>query len=628
MLSSFGWKGGLKMLSKIKRLVIGKPLKNEELEGEKYGILWGLPILSSDAISSVAYGGQEILIILIPALGVLAYKKLVEVSIAIILLLLLLMLSYRQTIDSYPNGGGAYIVAKENLGKKWGVLAGAALSVDYVLTVAVSISSGVEQLTTAFDNLKPYAVLISILIILFLMLGNLRGIRESSKLFGLPAYAFIVGIVFLLAVGAYRWLIGDIPKSPEQLATNIKISHSFMIILLLKAFSNGCSALTGVEAISNAVPNFKNPSTKHAKTVLLLLSIIILVLFGGTALLANVFHVIPGENAYLILLAESIVGKGFVFYYILFTTLIILSMAANTAFSGFPLLISVMAKENLVPRSFSMRGDRLSFDDGIVSLGVCSIILVILFKANVTSLIGLYAIGVFISFTLSQSGMFMKWIRGRQPGWKYKATINGLGALVTAIVVVIVAITKFTSGVYLVVIILPILMFLMFKVEEHYSAVAKQLKIKLDEYPGIYEDSDIYRNRVIVPLESVNQASIRALRYATTISDVEDIVAFNVAISEEDAQWVKDRYSKLNTQIPLIIYYSPYRKVYEPLLEFIASAEYDFKEGDLVTVILPKFETKKYWHELLHDNATNYIAKKLGEYKHIVVAVIPLQLDE
>ena len=338
----------------LKRILIGKPLKNTELGGEKLGILWGLPILSSDAISSVAYAGQEILTVLVPVIGLAAFGQLTYITAAIVGLLILLTISYRQTIDSYPNGGGAYIVAKDNIGVLAGVTAGAALSIDYILTVAVSVSSGVEQITSAFTALKPYSVPICLVLVALLMIGNLRGIRESSRMFGIPAYAFMFGILAMIAVGVYKYAMGISHIEPDPV--KLSAANPITLILLLRAFSNGCTALTGVEAVSNAVPNFKSPSTKHAKKVLLLLAIIVFALFGGTSLLANVYHVVPGEKAVLIQMAEEIFNRTFMFYFITATAFIILVFAANTAFSGFPMLVSVMAKEGYAPRQLSMRG--------------------------------------------------------------------------------------------------------------------------------------------------------------------------------------------------------------------------------------------------------------------------------
>ncbi|MFA6308765.1 MAG: APC family permease [Clostridia bacterium] len=616
------------MFNNVKSVIIGKPLKNEALAGEKLGVLWGLPILSSDAISSVAYAGQAILAVLVPVIGVLAFTNMVYIAGAIICLLILLMLSYRQTIESYPNGGGAYIVAKDNIGIMAGVVAGAALSVDYVLTVAVSVSSGVEQITSGFAGLKPYTIPICVGVVLIITLGNLRGVRESSKLFGIPSYAFIIAILSMLVFGFAKLGSGYVPPTPTLKA----LADPVIIILMLRAFANGCTALTGIEAVSNSIPNFKDPATKHAKTVLLYLAIIVLVLFGGTTILSSQFHIIynPGSALYnkaiIVQLAYQVFGNNFMYYYVIFTTFIILILAANTAYSGFPLLVSIMAKEGYAPKQFTMRGDRLSYSTGIIALSVIATLLIVIFKADVTLLLGLYAIGVFISFTLSQSGMFLKWFRGREKNWIPKAALNGFGAFVTFIVVIIIAVFKFTEGAWIVVLVIPGLVYLMLKVKKHYTSVSEQLRLTPDELRAIDLSPANYVNRVIVPVESINKASVRALRYAKTISD--NIVAFNVSIDEESGRKIKEKYSLLNTDIPLIIKYSPYRRVLEPLLKFIESTEYTYKKGDMITVILPQFAVKTWWNKILHNHTRLFIERELIKHKHIVVATMPLQLKK
>ncbi len=607
----------------LKRYLIGKPLKNEQLSGERFGVLWGLPILSSDAISSVAYAGQEILIVLLPAVGMLAFRQLTFISAAIIALLAILMLSYRQTIDAYPNGGGAFVVAKENIGLIAGVTAGSALSIGYVMTVAVSIASGVDQIVSAFEPLRPLKVQLTVLVILLMALGNLRGLKESAKIFSLPTYFFILSILVMLVVGAIKIMNG---YKPEPIHVSGTLPHA-SVFLILMAFTNGCSALTGVEAVSNAVPSFKSPSTRNAKTVLLILSILVLVVFGGTSIIANFYPTDPKNGAMLIQIAGMIFGHTLPFYLVTILSFTILVLAANTAFIGFPNLISVMAREGYVPRQLSMRGDRLSYSNGILALSAIAIVLVVAFRANVTSLIGLYAIGVFISFTLSQSGMLLKWYRARSKGWVHKAFINGFGALVTFLIVIVIAVTKFTQGTWIVVIVIPILIYMMLNVKKHYVAISKQLKIAPEELATIDFSRDVYRNRVIVPIESINRASIRALRYARTISD--NVVAFNVSIDEDQGRKVRERYEMANSDIPLIIKYSPYRKVVEPLLKYISSTEYDYQKGDMITVMLPQFVVKSWWNNILHNRTRVSIERELlRHHKHIVVSIMPFQLKD
>jgi hypothetical protein len=427
----------------------------------------------------------------------------------------------------------------------------------------------------------------------------------------------------LIIGGALKLAAGYVPVEPDY----AKPLGTITLLLMMRAFASGCTALTGIEAVSNSVPNFKDPSTKYAKTVLFLLAMIILVLFGGTSVIANYYHVIPGPNgAMLILIAEEIFGHTFFFYYITVTTFIILILAANTAYSGFPMLIAVMAKEKYAPQQLSMRGDKLSYDNGIIVLSVISALLIIVFQADVGSLIGLYAIGVFISFTLSQSGMFMKWIREKHGNWQYKAAVNGFGAVVTSIVVVIIAFAKFEEGSWIVIVLIPVMVFAEKKIYTHYIAVREQLKIRGSEYDMADFSKMDYQNRIIVPIESVNKASVRALRYANSICD--NVVAFTVVLSDEDAREIQEKFGQLNINIPLVIKLSPYRKVVDPLLRFIESAEYDYEPGDMITVLLSSFVVKRWWHGFLHGNTRKYIEKRLLTHKHIVVSTMPLQLKD
>ena len=620
------------MFSKIKRLLIGKPLQSEALNDEKYSVLWGLPILASDAISSVAYAGQEILLVLIPVVGIVSYHYSAIIALCILTLLMILMLSYRQTIDNYPNGGGAYIVAKDNLGVFAGVTAGAALAVDYVMTVAVSISSGVEQIASAFPGLRPLTVELSVLLALLLMLGNLRGIRESSKIFGMPSYLFIFAMLLLLGTGFIKFFAG-VPIPEPQAEPGYYGTGAVTLFLLLRAFSNGCTALTGVEAVSNAVPNFKRPSSHNAKKVLLLLAMIIILLFGGMALLSNIYHATPGEGkqALIVQIADLVFGRAtfigsVAFYLVTGSVFLILVLAANTAFSGFPMLVSVISEDGFLPRQLKTRGERLSFSNGIIFLTFFAIVLIIVFRADVGDLIGLYAVGVFISFTLSQTGMLVRWFRHKGKNWIPKALVNGVGALVTGVAVIIIAITKFTEGAWIVIIVIPLMIYGMLKIKKHYFAVAKQLKLSKEELQNFNIEQKKYRNRVIVPIDTFNRSSIRAIRYAMTISD--NIVIFSVVLDEVGEKKVRDMYHRLNLRIPLIVRYSPYRKIVQPLLEYIQSEEYKYEKGDMITVLLPEFEVKKWWHHVLHNQTRLIISRELLRHKHIVVSTIPLQLKD
>ncbi len=611
------------MFQWIKKVLIGRPLRNEAIHGEKYKVLWGLPILASDSISSVGYAGEEILIALVPVIGALSFMYLTYISLAIIALLVILTFSYSQTISAYTGGGGAYIVASDNLGHVAGVTAGTSLAIDYILTVAVSISSGIAQLTSAFHSLAPYHVLICIVVLLFIMIGNLRGIKESSRMFSIPTYLFIIGSLAMIIIGIVKIRLGV--AHPVEPIMQMKANGAVSIFLILKAFSNGCTALTGVEAVSNAVPNFDKPAAKHAKKTLWLLSLFVLLIFGGISILANLYHIVPVEGKTVLnQIAFNVFGNNLMFYFYTATSILILVMAANTAYSDFPLLMSIMGKDGYVPRQFSMRGDRLSFSNGIIVLSAIAAILIIVFRGDVALLLPLYAIGAFSSFTLSQFGMVMRWRRIKGKWWRLKAFINGFGTLTTAVVVLIIAFEKFKSGAWIVIIITPVLLMMFMRIKKHYVALAKQLEIKESDLKGFSIEKSCYKNLVIVPLESINQSSLRALRFAKTISD--KVIAFNISIDEEQANKIKGKYSMINTDIPLIVKYSPYRKVVSPLLKFIESTEYDYEKGDMITVILPQFTVKSWWQKIMHNNTSFFIRKELLKHKHIVVATMPLQL--
>ncbi len=624
------------MGEKIKQLLIGRPLRNEALAEEKFGVLWGLPILSSDAISSVAYAGEQILLVLLPVFYALAYHQMIWVIGAIVGLLAIIVLSYRQTIDAYPNGGGAYIVAKDNLGTVPGVVAGAALAVDYILTVAVSVSSGVEQIATAFPALEHYVTPVCVAIMLLLMLGNLRGIRESSRIFGLPTYLFLAGMLAMFAVGGWKLAHGTASVNPmpqpdgAALSAMGAMTGPMMLVMLLKAFSNGCTALTGVEAVSNAVPVFRDPSQRNAKRVLLLLAFCVVGTLAGTTVLAANYHVVVGgENpqAVIVQLARITFGGGTIaYYYVVAMTFTILVLAANTAYSGLPLLLSLISANGYAPRQLSRRGDRLSYSNGIMLLTAAAILLVIVFNAQVESLIGLYAIGVFISFTLSQFGMLRHWFRLRGPHWHWKAAVNGFGALLTAVVVLIIAVFKFTDGAWIVVVLIPLLVWLMLRTKRHYLAVANQLRLNDIPAAGKTLLKNPYRTRIIVPMASVNRASVRALRYACTISA--NVTAFSVALDEAEAEHLQERWNLVHTDIPYVVRVSPTRRVTRTLLEYIESAEYERRPGDVITVVLPQFMVHRWWHRLLHNHTRTTVERHLLHHKHIVVAVMPFQLKD
>ncbi|MBW9153127.1 APC family permease [Clostridium estertheticum] len=612
------------MFSKIRELLIGKTLKTEELEGEKLNVLWGLPILSSDAVSSVAYAGEEILIVLIGVMGSMAYRYMFYAALCIVLLLLILVFSYMQTIDSYPSGGGSYIVAKDNLGVTPGLTAGAALTVGYVLTVAVSISAGTAAITSAMPFLFKYKVSIALIMLLIITIGNLRGTKESSKLFGVPTYIFIGSCVVLIVTGLVRHYIFG--YSPQPLFSTPKQVGDITLFLFLRAFASGCSGLTGVEAVSNGIPNFQEPSQKNAKIVLLLLGGLVFFIFVGLSFLATIYHAVPVNHmTVLAQITQQVFGKNIFFYVIQFTTAIILIMAANTSYAGLPLLLSLMGNDGYVPRQFSQRGKRLSFSNGIIVLAVASAILIIVFKGDTHALLPLYAVGVFISFTLSQVGMFLKWKREKSLGWKFKAAVNGFGAVITFITVILIGIIKFTQGAWIVCIILPMLVYFMLKIKEHYTHVVEQIRLTNDLRPkvGTVTNND---QHVIILLGTLNKSFLKALNCAKCLS--QNVVAFHVSTDPEITQKLKRKWKEYNPGIPLIIEHSSYRDVMEPLMNFIQSEERSSKHGETVTVVLTQFVITKWWHNLLHNQTGYFIKSQLYKNRNVAVLTVPYIIKE
>lgn len=609
------------------RWILGEKLANSQLKEQNYNVFWGMPILSSDAISSVAYAVEEMLWILVPVAGMSSYFWTPRVAGAIILLLMILIFSYRQTVEAYPNGGGAYIVAKENLKTLYGLIAGASLSVDYTLTVAVSICAGTAAITSAFPQLYPHRVAISVAMIILMVIGNLRGVRESSRIFSIPTYAFIISILALISVGIYRHLVEGLNIPPNyELSSAAFGTQAVTAFLLMRAFSSGCSALTGIEAISNAVPNFAPPSQKNARIAYILLGLAVLTTFGGVAYLAHIYHPVPSSQQTTIAqMTLDVFGKGFMFYLIQATTMIILAMAANTAFAGFPTLLSVIAQDGYAPRQLALRGHRLNYSNGIILLASLAIVLVLVFQGDTHLLIPLYSVGVFTSFTLSQSGMLVHWLRLKPQGWHYKAFINGLGALVTLVAVVIIAATKFRDGAWIVILVIPVMVLLMYRVKAHYRAVARKLDIP-NQALGQFSFEPGYNHHVIVPIDSLNIMVLKAMRYAKSVS--RNVEAFHVEPYEGEADKLRSKWELLNTDIPLIIKQSPYREVVKPLIEYIESEEHASKPGDLITILLPQFVVSRWWEMLLHNNTSIFIASSLFHKRNIVVSILPFYLDD
>lgn len=612
------------MIKKFLDILIGQPLPNERSSHEKYNVPFGLAIMASDAVSSVSYAAEEILGVLIAVIGLASYKWLGWVSLMIIILLLILTASYIQIIHAYPQGGGAYVVAKENINLKSGLIAASALLVDYILTVAVSSSAGVAAIISAFPSLGRHKIILAVGIIIILTILNLRGVSESAKIFSLPAYLFILSMVFMIIYGLIKYSIYGAPE--PMVHSQIKATGELSVFLILKAFSSGCSALTGLEAVSNSVPNFKEPSQKNAKTVMILLSCLILFIFGGTSILARFYRTIPvGYPTVIAQLAYGIFGHSFMFYIIQFTTAMILIMACNTAFTGFPMLMYTVGKDGFVPRQFTVRGKRLGFSNGIVALSFVACLLVIAFNAETHSLLPLYAVGVFLSFTLAQAGMVKHWSKNREKGWRSRSIINAFGAFLAAATTLIIAYEKFLHGAWMVIIIIPILVFSMISIKKHYNSVAIQLRVETEDLKN-YNLNKSFTQIIVVPIASLNKAALATLQYARSLSPY--VIALNVSTDNKEIDKLKNRWGKLNTDILLVAKYSTYRAVVTPLLDYINQIANATSESEKITVMIPQFITHEGLGEVLHNHTGFIIRENLLRNKNVIVSTYPYHLED
>ncbi|MGG1554357.1 APC family permease [Paenibacillus ferrarius] len=606
----------------LKKIVFGKPLKSSELESEKMQVWKALPILSSDALSSVAYGTEQILLEL-ATVGAAAFAFSLPIAISIIALIMLLVLSYRQVIEAYPQGGGAYMVTKENLGMSWGRLTGVSLLIDYTLTVAVSISAGVQAITSAFPSAVPYIVPLALILVWIMVWLNLRGTSESGTVFAIPTYFFIFCVLLLVGKGLFDLLTGSMNTHAITFEPNAA-TNSLTLFVLLKAFSSGCSAVTGIEAISDAVPHFRTPSVRNAKRTLLSLGTLLAIVFGGVTLIALAYGIAPdpkGHTSVLSMVTEQAFGRGVMYYATQIATMLILVLAANTSFNGFPILASIMAQDKNFPRMFSFRGDRLSYNYGIITLGALASLLLIGFKGRTDALIPLYAIGVFLSFTLAQSGLVRKWYRERVSGWVGKLIINGLGGLVSLAVLIIFCMTKFSEGAWIVIVVTPIMLLLITKISRHYDDVANQLRIDL-----VQERVCTKEPVIIVPVAGIHRAVAQSLNYAKSLSP--NVIAFYVSFSDEDEEAMQEKWQIWDPGIRLVVFKSRYRTILKPLAEFIERIDTHVSEKQSIMVILPQFIPKKWWHRLLHNQSASRIRSKLQADKDIVVATVPYHLHQ
>ncbi len=608
------------MISSIKRLLIGRPLKSNEIGEQKLNKTKALAILSSDALSSVAYGPEQILIVLV-TVGAAAIWYSIPIAVGVLILLSALILSYRQIIYAYPHGGGAYIVSKSNLGVNPGLIAGGSLLVDYILTVAVSVSAGTDAITSAFPTLHGYNVEIAIGFVILLTLLNLRGVTESASILAYPVYLFVLALFLLIGVGIYNVIIGGVPtEAHTPIGTPVA---GISLFILLRAFASGSSALTGVEAISNAIPNFKNPAPKNAAKTLMFMGILLAILFSGIVFLAYSYGITPsGEVTVVSQIAEEIFGRNIMYFFIQGTTALILILAANTGYSAFPLLAVNLAKDKFIPRMFLIRGDRLGYSNGIIILGIASIILIVAFHAKTEHLIPLYAVGVFFPFTLSQSGMMVKWLREKPEGWITKFIINTMGAVICFIVTLMFFLTKF-SQVWSILIFLPIIVLLFHRIRKHYEAVGEQLRLTTCE-PTL----PIEGNVMILPVAGITHVVENSLNYAKSLSP-NQIIAVYVSFDREDEKRFEEKWKKWQPDIRLVTLHSPYRSIINPLSKFVNTVEHKAREGNYqVTVVIPQFIPKKGWQNILHNQSSLLIRAFLLYRRDVVVTTVPYHLKK
>jgi len=603
----------------IKHLLVGEPIPSSLAHHERFSRVTGLAVLSSDCLSSVAYSVEEVLRVLILG-GVAALHISVPIGILISILLAVVAFSYRQTIHAYPSGGGAYIVARSNIGPFAGLTAAASLFIDYTLTVAVSVASGVAAVTSALPALLPYRVELTLAFVLVLMVGNLRGVRESGRIFSVPTYVFIGSILTMIAVGVWRYTSGTVEPVtvPDPLHQTVETLSLFM---LLTAFSNGCSAMTGVEAISNGVPAFRPPESKHAAQTLVTMAALAITMILGLTLMASAYHVVPSEHETVVSqLARGVFGGRHLPYYLVqAATMLILVLAANTAYADFPRLASIVARDKYLPRQFMNQGDRLAFSNGILVLSTFAIVLLVVFRGDTHALIPLYMIGVFLSFTLSQTGMVIHWWQLRTPGWKMSAVINGVGAVVTGMVLVVVAVTKAPEGAWIILVLIPALVWVFRETKRHYDHVGSQLTLR-----G-WAPSPRRKNVVIIPIGGLHRAVVQALQYGRTLSD--DVRAVYVNVDPAVTEQLRREWNEWGQGVTLVVLDSPYRSLLEPLLEYIRQHDRE-APNDYLTVILPEFVPARWWQHLLHNQSALIIKAALLFRPNTIVTSVPFHLEQ
>lgn len=625
----------------LRRLLFGRPLETARQKHERLPKFLALPVFSSDAVSSNAYATEEILLAFVLAgAGAIAWKLAIPITFAIVVLLAIVVVSYRFTIFSYPSGGGSYIVTRENLGTVPGLVAAASLLTDYVLTVAVSISSGVAAITSAFPSLVDDKVTMAIGFVGLVALVNLRGLRESGTLFAVPTYGFIVSIGVMIVAGFYRWLSGA-PITPIHAefpgGSSHQVTGLVFYFLVLRAFAGGCAAMTGTEAVADGIPAFRPPESKNAAATLVYMAVILAFLFLGITTLAYVYHAAPvegGHETVVSQIARAVFGRGWFYLCIQMFTAAILVLAANTAYQDFPRLSSILARDRFAPRQLANIGDRLVFSNGILALSLLAAGLIALFHANTHALIPLYAIGVFVSFTLSQFSMTLRLRKLKQPGWKLYSALTLFGSSVTAIVAIVIATMKFAAGpkmhvagiaiptgAYIVLLLIPSIVFVLHKIHQHYIELGDQLRLT----PENFQPPPPVKSTAIVLTAGIHKGILPALEYSRTLSH--DCRALYIETDPKETPFIRDRWEQFGLGIPLVILESPYRSVLGPALDYLEEAKKE-RPDHVVTVVLPEFVPKKFWHKMLHNQSGFFLKVALMFKRGIVVTNVRYYLEK
>ncbi|MBQ9647575.1 MAG: APC family permease [Oscillospiraceae bacterium] len=612
------------MRNRLRNFFLGKPLKDSELANERLSVFWGVPVFATDTISTVAYAGEEILLVLIPALGMAAYRPFLGISAALIALLLILVIGYRQTIDAYPQGGGAYTVALDNLGEKPGLVAGASLVIGYVLIVAVSVSAAAAAVTSAAPALSPYKTWIALALVALLSWLHLRGTRAAAVAVGIPTYLFVLTMLIMIACGLARWFRGGYGMTASAPAYDLREP---MIFLLMRAFAAGCTALAGIEAVSNGVANFREPAQRTAKGVLAVMTLIAGAIFLGVGLLMSLYRIVPGAlSTTFSLIAAAVFGRSSLMFYVVeVMTVTILLLAANTAFADLPHLMAMMAEDRYLPRRMVFRGSRLNYSNGIAFLFVVSTLLVVAFRANQHTLLPLYASGVFISFFLNQLGMLRWWRRKGGRGWLRHASINALALVATTLTLAILIATRFLDGAWVTLLSIALLAALMLAIRRHYRKVREELSVA-----SLSDAKQMLRStrsgKAILPIRSLDRAFLKAYNCARDMGFPE-IELYYIGGSEADALRLKERVEALSLQCAFVYEITEYRNTEDLLIRHIEEEEKRLKRHQHLTIVIPNLVTQNPLKQYLHNETSRILMRRLSRHRYVYIFQVPYLFD-